>query len=167
VNFIWPQSARSELRAVESEDAMRILLALTRYVESGEGDIKRCPAIGMDTTGCESETSGSFSGSYRKSWLSCVFDIGPTFTDRNGERISTRMKRRGHVSGPLSSIAVSTGICLRSGCSASRQPVKLHCFRLAGLADGVACFGCRRYSPYCPPGSDLEPRRGIIRPDRH
>jgi mRNA-degrading endonuclease RelE of RelBE toxin-antitoxin system len=39
VNFIWPESARSELRAVDRENAMRIL-ALTRYAESGEGDIK-------------------------------------------------------------------------------------------------------------------------------
>ena len=40
MNFIWPESARSELRAVDREYAMRILLALTRYAESGEGDIK-------------------------------------------------------------------------------------------------------------------------------
>jgi mRNA interferase RelE/StbE len=40
VNFTWPESARSELRAVDRENAMRILLALTRYAESGEGDIK-------------------------------------------------------------------------------------------------------------------------------
>jgi mRNA interferase RelE/StbE len=40
VNFIWAESARSELRAVDRMDAMRILLALTRYGESGDGDIK-------------------------------------------------------------------------------------------------------------------------------
>jgi mRNA interferase RelE/StbE len=40
MNFTWPESARSELRAVDRESAMRILLALTRYGESGEGDLK-------------------------------------------------------------------------------------------------------------------------------
>jgi mRNA interferase RelE/StbE len=40
MKFIWPESARSELRAVDQENAMRILRALTRYGESGEGDIK-------------------------------------------------------------------------------------------------------------------------------
>lgn len=40
MNFIWPESARSELRALDRENAMRILLALTRYAESGEGDLK-------------------------------------------------------------------------------------------------------------------------------
>ena len=40
MRFVWPDSARSELRGVDRESAMRILLALTRYGESGEGDIK-------------------------------------------------------------------------------------------------------------------------------
>ena len=40
MKFIWPDSARSELRGVDRESAMRILLALTRYGDSGEGDIK-------------------------------------------------------------------------------------------------------------------------------
>ena len=40
MKFIWPESARSELRGVDQESAMRILVALTRYGESGEGDIK-------------------------------------------------------------------------------------------------------------------------------
>jgi mRNA-degrading endonuclease RelE of RelBE toxin-antitoxin system len=40
VNFIWLEFARSELRAVDCENAMRIPLALTRYAESGAGDIK-------------------------------------------------------------------------------------------------------------------------------
>jgi len=57
VNVIWPESARSELRAVDRENAMRILLAPTRYAESGAGDIRHCPVSGMDTAGCESETS--------------------------------------------------------------------------------------------------------------
>jgi mRNA-degrading endonuclease RelE of RelBE toxin-antitoxin system len=40
MKFVWPESARSELRSVDRESAMRILIALTRYGESGEGDIK-------------------------------------------------------------------------------------------------------------------------------
>jgi mRNA interferase RelE/StbE len=40
MKFVWPESARSDLRAVDQESALRILRALTRYGESGEGDIK-------------------------------------------------------------------------------------------------------------------------------
>ena len=40
MNFRWPESARAELRGVDRETAVRILRALTRYGESGEGDIK-------------------------------------------------------------------------------------------------------------------------------
>ena len=39
MKFIWPESARAELRAVDRESAIRILLALTKYGESGAGDI--------------------------------------------------------------------------------------------------------------------------------
>ena len=38
--FVWASSARTELRRIERETAMRILLAMTRYAETGEGDIK-------------------------------------------------------------------------------------------------------------------------------
>ena len=38
--FVWASSARAELSRIERETAMRILLALTRYAETGEGDIK-------------------------------------------------------------------------------------------------------------------------------
>jgi len=38
--FVWASSASAELRRIERETAMRILLALTRYAETGEGDIK-------------------------------------------------------------------------------------------------------------------------------
>jgi len=38
--FVWATSARAELRRVERTTAMRILIALTRYAETGEGDIK-------------------------------------------------------------------------------------------------------------------------------
>jgi len=40
VKFIWPESARNELRAVERQTAIRILHALTEYGDSGAGDVK-------------------------------------------------------------------------------------------------------------------------------
>jgi mRNA interferase RelE/StbE len=40
MTFIWPESARFELRAVDRENAMRILEALTRYGRSGEGNVR-------------------------------------------------------------------------------------------------------------------------------
>src|ERR1017187_6985582 len=39
-HFIWEPAARLDLRRLDRETAMRILQALTRYGESGEGDIK-------------------------------------------------------------------------------------------------------------------------------
>ena len=40
LEFVWASSARAELRRVERQTAMRILLALTRYARTGEGDVK-------------------------------------------------------------------------------------------------------------------------------
>ena len=40
MQFIWPESSRAELRAIDREAAVRILLALTQYGESGGGDVK-------------------------------------------------------------------------------------------------------------------------------
>ena len=40
MRFVWPESVRSELRGIDREAARRILTALTRYGESGEGDVK-------------------------------------------------------------------------------------------------------------------------------
>jgi mRNA interferase RelE/StbE len=40
MTFIWLESARAELRAIERETAIRILRALDRYGDSGEGDIR-------------------------------------------------------------------------------------------------------------------------------
>jgi mRNA interferase RelE/StbE len=40
MKFIWPESARAELRGIDRDTAMRILLALTKYADSGEGDVK-------------------------------------------------------------------------------------------------------------------------------
>lgn len=40
LNFVWNSSARLQLRNIDRDIAMRILIALTRYAETGEGDIK-------------------------------------------------------------------------------------------------------------------------------
>ena len=40
MTFIWPESARAELRAIGRESAIRILRALGRYGDSGDGDVK-------------------------------------------------------------------------------------------------------------------------------
>ena len=41
MKFIWDPAARADLRRLDRDTAMRILLALTRYAEIGEGDVKR------------------------------------------------------------------------------------------------------------------------------
>jgi mRNA-degrading endonuclease RelE of RelBE toxin-antitoxin system len=38
-SFFWEPAARSDLRRLDRETAMRILLALTRYGQTGEGDV--------------------------------------------------------------------------------------------------------------------------------
>jgi mRNA-degrading endonuclease RelE of RelBE toxin-antitoxin system len=38
--FEWSPQARSDLKEIEREQAMQILMALTRYGQTGEGDIK-------------------------------------------------------------------------------------------------------------------------------
>ena len=38
--FLWEPAARGDLRRLDRETAMRILTALTRYGEAGEGDVK-------------------------------------------------------------------------------------------------------------------------------
>ena len=40
MTFIWTESARAELRAIEQEAAIRILRALHRYGDSGDGDVR-------------------------------------------------------------------------------------------------------------------------------
>jgi len=40
MKFVWPESARSELRRIDRETAIRILHSLTRFADSGEGDVK-------------------------------------------------------------------------------------------------------------------------------
>jgi mRNA-degrading endonuclease RelE of RelBE toxin-antitoxin system len=39
--FVWQPAARADLRRIERETAMRILLALTQYGKTGEGDVKK------------------------------------------------------------------------------------------------------------------------------
>jgi mRNA-degrading endonuclease RelE of RelBE toxin-antitoxin system len=40
MKFVWPESVRAELRGIDRESAMRILIALSHYGESGAGNIK-------------------------------------------------------------------------------------------------------------------------------
>jgi len=40
LSFVWSSSARAELRRIDRDTAMRILTTLTRYAETGEGDVK-------------------------------------------------------------------------------------------------------------------------------
>jgi mRNA interferase RelE/StbE len=40
MRFNWPDSARAELRAIDREAALEILQSLTRYFNSGEGNLK-------------------------------------------------------------------------------------------------------------------------------
>ena len=39
--FQWTEQAKGELRKIERQQAMNILLELTRYGATGEGDVKR------------------------------------------------------------------------------------------------------------------------------
>ena len=40
LSLVWSSSARAELRRIDRDTAMRILTTLTRYAETGEGDVK-------------------------------------------------------------------------------------------------------------------------------
>jgi mRNA interferase RelE/StbE len=39
--IIWTEPARANVRSIDREAAMRILTALHRFAETGEGDVKR------------------------------------------------------------------------------------------------------------------------------
>ena len=39
-SFLWEPAARADLRKLDRQTAMRILLTLTRYGNTGEGDVK-------------------------------------------------------------------------------------------------------------------------------
>jgi hypothetical protein len=51
MRFVWPESVRAELRGIDRDSAMRILVALTHYGESGVGDIKALSGEWDDTSG--------------------------------------------------------------------------------------------------------------------
>ena len=40
MRFIWPDAARADLRAIQRTTAVHILHVLTRFGETGEGDVK-------------------------------------------------------------------------------------------------------------------------------
>jgi mRNA-degrading endonuclease RelE of RelBE toxin-antitoxin system len=44
-NVIWSTQAKSQIRAIDQATALRILHALARYLETGEGDVKRLQEI--------------------------------------------------------------------------------------------------------------------------
>jgi mRNA-degrading endonuclease RelE of RelBE toxin-antitoxin system len=50
MKFIWPEAARSELRAIDRETALRILYALTEFAKQAKGISRRSPADGKDTS---------------------------------------------------------------------------------------------------------------------
>jgi hypothetical protein len=58
--FVWEPAARADLRRLDRETAMHILLALTNHGESGEGDVKRLTdregstGFGLESGGCSS-----------------------------------------------------------------------------------------------------------------
>ena len=41
----WTDPAKADLRAIDKDTALRILHTLTRYLVSGEGDVKRLQGI--------------------------------------------------------------------------------------------------------------------------
>jgi mRNA-degrading endonuclease RelE of RelBE toxin-antitoxin system len=45
MNVIWNEQAKAQLRAIDQNTALRILHALARYLETGEGDVKRLQNI--------------------------------------------------------------------------------------------------------------------------
>jgi mRNA-degrading endonuclease RelE of RelBE toxin-antitoxin system len=40
MKFMWPESARAEVRGIDRDTAIRILLAPAKYGDSREGDVK-------------------------------------------------------------------------------------------------------------------------------
>ena len=41
MNFLFSETARADLRRIDREQALNILQALTRFGETGEGDVKQ------------------------------------------------------------------------------------------------------------------------------
>jgi mRNA-degrading endonuclease RelE of RelBE toxin-antitoxin system len=46
IRFTWTDHARADLRRINREQALQILHALTRYSNTGEGDLKRLKGSG-------------------------------------------------------------------------------------------------------------------------
>jgi len=44
-SLIWNDQAKSQLRAIDPPTALRILRSLARYLDTGEGDVKRLKGI--------------------------------------------------------------------------------------------------------------------------
>jgi mRNA-degrading endonuclease RelE of RelBE toxin-antitoxin system len=44
-SVVWSDPAQAQLRAIDRQTALHILHALARYVETGEGDVKRLQNI--------------------------------------------------------------------------------------------------------------------------
>jgi mRNA-degrading endonuclease RelE of RelBE toxin-antitoxin system len=44
-HVIWNDQAKSQLRSIDQPTALRILRALARYLDTGEGDVKRLQNI--------------------------------------------------------------------------------------------------------------------------
>ena len=44
-NVIWSDQAKAQLRVIDQAAALRILHALARYLDTGEGDVKRLQDI--------------------------------------------------------------------------------------------------------------------------
>ena len=51
--FRWTDQAKGELRKIERQQAMNILLELTRYGATGQGDVKRQKGRRKQTTADE------------------------------------------------------------------------------------------------------------------
>ena len=43
--IIWTESARAQLRAIDQSTALRILHAIAKLIDTGEGDVKRLQDI--------------------------------------------------------------------------------------------------------------------------
>lgn len=44
-NVIWSDPAKAQLRTIDQPTALRILHALARFLDTGEGDVKRLQSI--------------------------------------------------------------------------------------------------------------------------
>ena len=80
MKFIWPDSARAELRAIDRDTAMRILRALTLYARTGEGDLKALSGNGKAAFACASGNIALSSPCSRTKSQYGASGIGPTFT---------------------------------------------------------------------------------------